>query len=111
MFLLVTHEKHPWACRIFTLTVCLCLLTSSLGAVPVLLSMVVSESQSSAEELETESVVRCNCPSQMRLRFCSAKTVKSLRDSTALKGLSRSWQLPRPLLLPYLVGSGIRLRC
>jgi hypothetical protein len=99
------------ACRIFTLAVLVCLLTSSLGSVPVLLSIVAAESQSASEEHETQSDVRCHCARQMRLRFVPLKTARSLHDRFALKGLHRGWRLPRPLFLPCFIGSGIRLLC
>jgi hypothetical protein len=88
-----------------------CLLTSSLGTVPALLSIVGSEGPFPAEELETHSAIRINCARQARFRFVPVKTVRSTHDVCPLEGSHYHRRPPRSVFLPCLVGSGIGLLC
>lgn len=107
----VTRDWRYWAGRFCTLLVVVCLLTSSVGAVPVLLSMVAPGNESAAEEIETHSDVRVHCSRHVRLRPLPIKSVGPLHPLPARDGFLGCRQLPRPLFWPCFVGSGIRLRC
>lgn len=105
------HPKCNMACRICTLVALLCLLTASLGTVPVLFSIMVPGNESPPEELETHSEVRSHCPRQLRLRFVQARMIKPHRGLCALKEFAQCSRPPQALFLPCFTGSGIRLLC
>jgi hypothetical protein len=98
-------------CKICTLLALVCVLTTSVGAVPVLSSIVAPGSQLPPEEHETHSEVRISCPRQMRLGSLLATTVARVPERSAQESLHHGWRLPRSLFRPCFVGSGIRLRC
>lgn len=110
MFALATHERRI-ACRLFTLTAIVCLVTPSLGVRLAPTNSLSSPSQSPAEEHETHSIVRCQTPRQSRLRFVPVKSVALRRDVIGQSRLHSCWPQPRPQFLPCLIGSGIRLLC
>lgn len=105
------REWYRAACRLCTTLVLACLLTTSVGAVPVLLSLETPESQSPSEQLKTHSDVRVHCPRRIRRRSLPVKPAAPLDTLCVVEASRHCWRLPQPLFLPCHVGLGIRLRC
>lgn len=104
-----SHDACRLACSICTFVVLVCLLTTSVGAVPVLSGAPGNES--SPEEFEAHSEVRVDGTRHVRLRSFPDSTVAPIPELSALEAFHRCGQSLQPLVLPCFVGSGIRLRC
>lgn len=111
MFLEPQHLYRA-ACRLSTLTVFVCLVASSLGALPILSSIVAPGSQPGQEELETHPDVRIDSPRRLRLRSFPDTAVALVPSGCAMHGCYCGRRLPPHLLVsPFFIGAGIRLRC